>query len=48
MKPNFKNIALYFGMARQTISIYKREKPEHYQALKDRFIKMNKPKDNQK
>jgi hypothetical protein len=42
MKPTNTNIAKYFHLTRQTIATYKKKNREHYEALKDRFIKMTK------
>jgi hypothetical protein len=42
MKPTNTNIAKYFHFTRQTIATYKKKNREHYEALKDRFIKMTK------
>ncbi len=42
MKPTYTNIAKYFNLTRQTVRKYEKENQELYEALRDRFIKMNK------
>ena len=44
MKPNNTNIAHFFGLTRQTIGTYKKDKPRIYEALKMYFMQ---EKDNQ-
>lgn len=42
MKPTYTNLAKYFNLTRQTVSNYHKSNSELYEALRDRFIKMNK------
>ena len=41
MKPTNTNIAEYYGLTRQTIGAYKKERPNMYNALKEYFVKLN-------
>ena len=38
MKPTNTNIAHFYGLTRQTIATYKKEKPRTYEALKKYFM----------
>jgi hypothetical protein len=42
LKPNNTNLAKFYGLTRQTIGTYKKDKPLIYRALKEDFIKYNK------
>lgn len=41
MKPTNTNLAKFYGLTRQTIGTYKKERPNIYNALKEYFIKNN-------
>lgn len=40
MKPTNTNISNFFGLTRQTIGTYKKERPKIYSALREYFEKM--------
>lgn len=42
MKPNNTNLAKFYGLTRQTIGTYKKDKPLTYEALKKYFIEEHK------
>ena len=46
MKPNNTNIAHFFGLTRQTIGTYKKDKPRLYTAMKEYFEKYHKGLEN--
>jgi len=41
LKPTNTNIAKFYGLTRQTIGTYKKERVKMYEALKEYFIKHN-------
>ena len=45
MKQTNTNIANYYGLTRQTIGTYKKERPKIYNALKEYFIKIMEKQD---
>ena len=43
MKPTNTNLAKFYGLTRQTIGTYKKERYRLYTAMVDYYIKINQP-----